>query len=82
MSACLEHLRSIFLKEIGIPDLTIKVPGRANIIGEHIGYCGGTVLPFSISQSMYFIAKKRPDQLIKVKAIDLKEDLLYRIGDN
>ena len=48
-------LISDFTKNIGKPALMVKSPGRANLIGEHVDYCGGSVLPFAIEQSMYFV---------------------------
>ncbi|MGA0231737.1 MAG: galactokinase family protein, partial [Saprospiraceae bacterium] len=42
-----------FREKYGDPDLIVRAPGRANIIGEHVDYCGGTVIPFAIQQSMY-----------------------------
>lgn len=47
-----------FREKYGDPDLIVRAPGRANIIGEHVDYCGGTVMPFAIQQSMYFFFSK------------------------
>jgi len=47
-----------FTEKHGGPDLIVKAPGRANIIGEHVDYCGGVVMPFAIQQSMYFFFSK------------------------
>lgn len=69
----LQILRDKFNAWKGIPDLVLRVPGRANIIGEHIDYCGGTVMPFAIEKSMYFAAKKNADNIVNAMALDLDE---------
>lgn len=39
-------------------------PGRVNLIGEHIDYSGGHVLPCAIEQGTYLVIKSRDDQII------------------
>ena len=46
------------------PEITIQSPGRINIIGEHIDYNGGTVLPAAIDKSIYVLLSKRDDSSI------------------
>ncbi|HHI69066.1 MAG TPA: galactokinase family protein, partial [Planctomycetes bacterium] len=44
-----EKTRALYTSWTGRPpDLTASAPGRVNLLGEHIDYCGGTVLPLSL----------------------------------
>lgn len=46
-------------------------PGRVNLIGEHIDYCGGCVLPAALTMKTTIVARKRDDDIIRLKATDL-----------
>ncbi|GIR58110.1 MAG: hypothetical protein CM15mP65_06910 [Crocinitomicaceae bacterium] len=45
-----------------ISDVEVASPGRINLIGEHIDYNGGHVLPASIDKKIVFKFRKRNDQ--------------------
>lgn len=45
--------------------------GRVNLIGEHTDYNGGFVFPAAISLGTTIIARKRDDDLIRMRATDL-----------
>ena len=45
---------------------TFFSPGRVNLIGEHIDYNGGTVLPAAISLGTTALVRVRDDQLVHV----------------
>ena len=47
----LEQLRERFKQQYNsLPKYMARAPGRVNIIGEHIDYCGYSVLPAAIEQ--------------------------------
>ena len=48
------------------PDVVAAAPGRINLIGEHIDYSDGFVLPFAISSRTTVAIKKRSDQKIRL----------------
>ena len=48
------------------PDVIAAAPGRINLIGEHIDYSDGFVLPFAISNRTTVAIKKRDDRKIRL----------------
>ncbi len=68
------ELKKVFAHLFGESDETIRVfesPGRVNLIGEHIDYCGGPVLPVALSMKTTLLARKRNDRILRLKATDL-----------
>ena len=43
------------------PDIMVSSPGRINLIGEHVDYNGGWVLPAAIDKKITFAVSKRPN---------------------
>ena len=62
-----------FRKEFGKEDFVLKVPCRVNIIGEHIDYCGATVLSFASEPVMHFIVSKSEEKTCRIFAYDRTE---------
>jgi galactokinase len=56
--------------------LYVRAPGRINIIGEHIDYNGGMVLPAAIDLAISLSIGLRPDSKIVLYAIDLDDVLV------
>ena len=42
------------------PCLAAAAPGRVNLIGEHVDYCDGFVLPMAIERETLIVAAPRP----------------------
>ena len=54
-----EEVTSQFQAKFGAaPDVVVAAPGRVNLIGEHIDYCDGFVLPMAIDRYTVVAAKK------------------------
>ena len=64
------------IKKSQVDAIKVRAPGRANILGEHIDYCGGKVLPFALEQYMQFKFTKT-DKKPKIIAEDLEDDWEY-----
>lgn len=55
------------------PDFVYFSPGRVNLIGEHIDYNGGFVMPVAISLGITAVVGKRNDNTINIFAKDFNE---------
>ncbi len=50
-------------------------PGRINLIGEHIDYNGGYVLPVAINLGINGLMNLRDDNLICLKSLDFPNEV-------
>lgn len=55
------------------PTLTARAPGRVNLLGEHVDYNDGVVLPIAIDRQVLLIAKPTQDKIVSLYAADLKK---------
>ncbi|MET0945467.1 MAG: galactokinase [Flavobacterium sp.] len=71
----IQNTSAFFEKSFGsVPQKIVLSPGRINIIGEHIDYNDGYVLPAAIDKVICFAFEKNNTQKSKIIAIDLNEE--------
>ncbi|MBE8724956.1 galactokinase [Flavobacterium hungaricum] len=71
----IQNTTAFFEKSFGsAPEKTVLSPGRINIIGEHIDYNDGYVLPAAIDKVICFAFEKSNSKTSKIIAIDLNEE--------
>ncbi|MSY63913.1 MAG: galactokinase, partial [Actinobacteria bacterium] len=58
------------------PDVIAAAPGRVNLIGEHIDYSDGYVLPFAIADRTYAAIRKRSDRLIRIASTQRRKTII------
>lgn len=62
--------------------MTFFAPGRVNLIGEHIDYNGGYVLPAALSLGIWGLMRERDDDIIRMKSLNMGEEVSISLKDN
>ncbi|KHF34712.1 Galactokinase [Paenibacillus sp. P1XP2] len=82
----IESLKKQFIEKYGESAQDIRVflaPGRVNLIGEHIDYNGGYVMPAALEFGTTLLARRREDDHIRLATTNFpyeKELSLSEIG--
>lgn len=59
---------------------TFFSPGRINLIGEHIDYNGGYVLPAAISLGISALVNRRADNIVRIYSQDFNAETLINLA--
>lgn len=57
------------------PEGVWRAPGRVNLIGEHLDYNGGHVLPFALERSTWVAVSRRRDGVLRARSTRYREVL-------
>ena len=73
----MSQIEKKFLETFGEePDLVAAAPGRVNLIGEHIDYSDGFVLPFAIKDRTLVAARKRGDSTVRIASAQRRNKIV------
>ncbi|AWA29481.1 galactokinase [Flavobacterium magnum] len=76
------HTAAAFEKEFGSgPQHLFLSPGRINIIGEHVDYNNGFVLPAAINKYVCFAVSESDSEQCTLIALDLNEKYSFSLPD-
>ena len=70
MNSLSRHFEELYGRK---PEVIAEAPGRVNLIGEHIDYSEGFVLPFAIADRTYAAIAKRDDGLVRIASQQRRE---------
>ncbi|MEY3148932.1 MAG: hypothetical protein RL029_206 [Actinomycetota bacterium] len=59
------------------PEVIAQAPGRVNLIGEHIDYSQGFVLPFAIDAVTKSAIRKRDDEQIRIVSAQHPQEMIH-----
>lgn len=67
----IEAYRTLYRQE---PTIIVRAPGRVNLLGAHVDYNEGWVLPGAIDRSIWLAAGPRNDEVVRVTSIDFGQE--------
>src|SRR5690349_18621515 len=64
------------------PEAIFFCPGRVNLIGEHIDYNGGRVMPCAISRGTYLAVRKNTEKKLRFHCINFPETAEFGLQES
>ena len=62
------------------PTMEARAPGRVNLLGEHVDYNQGVVMPAAIDRAVTLVANSTADDLVSLQALDLQQNISFRLS--
>lgn len=77
-----ENLASRFEQEYHrSPGVIAQAPGRVNLLGEHVDYNDGIVLPVAIDRAVRLAAAQTMNNIVSLYALDIGKRVSFRLSD-
>lgn len=76
-----DKVKSIFKEKFSTEPAMFFSPGRINIIGEHIDYNDGFVMPAAIDKGVYYAIAANGTDTLNFYSTDFEESLTIGLGD-
>src|SRR5512133_3902160 len=74
----IEHITSRFHRTFGgAPEHIVRAPGRVNLLGEHVDYNDGFVLPAAIDRATYMAFSPTDAALSTLVATDMDQQASF-----
>jgi galactokinase len=74
------NLQILFAEQFGNQsELLARAPGRVNLLGEHVDYNDGPVLPAAIDRAVHLAAARNQPEVVRLLAYDLGEEVTFRL---
>ncbi len=71
-----------FRKRFGAkPEVVARAPGRVNLLGAHVDYSEGWVLPAAIDRAVWVAARRAPGDSTRLAALDLDEEAAFDVAE-
>lgn len=77
----LNALRDAFAALSDATPRFFRAPGRVNLIGEHVDYSEGFVLPLAIDRATVVAAAPRADRVVRVHSMERGETVAFDLDD-
>ena len=77
-----EVVRDKFRQQFGRqPTLLTHAPGRINLLGAHVDYIEGWVLPGAIDRAVYLAVAPRSDPIVKIHALEFDQQASFSLSN-
>ena len=79
----LRRLAAAFESRFGRPPMAVSAaPGRVNLIGEHLDYNEGHVLPVAVDRSVMVAFAPRRDRRVRLYSLDFEQETSFDLQDD
>ena len=76
-----DAVKKSFIDIFGAAPRLFRAPGRVNLIGGHLDYNEGWVLPIAIDRSCFVAARARNDRLLRIHSVQMQETFECHLDD-